>query len=159
MKNIKIDRYPPSMVQTSVYLLNNEKLLNILMAILFEKTNANDPNGAMKGLDLLSRYLNHFSKNKKLLPPSFNYVHFFKAVKIVLEGEFAYSIVKMLSIIFMNYDNFNVEFRRNLSFYLLGRVFFKLFLHWSFTIRKAFYHVLILKIQRASDIFDSSSRK
>lgn len=129
------------------------------MGIVFDKTNSYDPNPAMKGLDLLSRYLNHFSKNKKLLPPSFNYVQFLKGVKIVLEGEFSYSIGKMLSIIFMNYDNFNIEFRRNLSFYLLGRVFFKLFLHWSFTIRKAFYHVLILKIQRASDIFDPSSRK
>lgn len=72
------------MVQTSIYLLNNEKLLNILITMVFEKTNANDPNGVMKGLDLISRYLNHFSKNKKPIPPSFNYVYFFKAVKIIL---------------------------------------------------------------------------
>lgn len=65
----------------------------------------------------------------------------------------------MLSIIFMNYDNFNVEFKKNLSLYLLGKVFFRLFLNWSFTIRKAFYHVLILKIQRTSDVFDSESRR
>lgn len=41
----------------------------------------------------------------------------------------------------------------------MGKIFFKLFLNWSFTTRKAFYHVLILKIQRASDIFDPDSRK
>lgn len=112
----------------------------------------------MKGLDLISRYLNHFNKNKKMIPPSFNYVYFFKGIKVILEGEFAYAIVKVLSIIFMNFDNFNVEFKKSLSFYLLGRVFFKLFLNWSFTTRKAFYHVLILKIQR-TNVFDPLSRK
>jgi len=39
----------------------------------------------MKCLDLVSRYLNYFTKKKKLLPTSFNYVYFFKALKIVLE--------------------------------------------------------------------------
>lgn len=103
MKNLKVERYPQSLIQTSINLLANEKLLNILVLIVFEKTNSNDCNGLMKGLDLISRYLNHFTKNKKLLPPTFNYVYFFKGIKIVIEGEFSFSIVKVLSIIFMNY--------------------------------------------------------
>lgn len=38
----------------------------------------------MKGLDLISRYINYFTKNKKLLPPTFNYIYFFKGIKIIL---------------------------------------------------------------------------
>lgn len=134
-------------------------MLNILVSIVLEKTNLNDCNVLMKGLDLISRYLNHFSKNKKLLPTTFNYIYFFKALRIVLEGEFSYAIVKVLAIIYTNYDNFNVEFRRNLALYLLGKVFFRLFLNWSHPTRNAFYHILILKIQRSSDIFDADCRR
>lgn len=86
MKNISIERYPPTMIQTSINLLANEKLLNILIAMVFEKTNCYDCNAVMKGLDLISRYLNYFNRNKKLLPNTFNYTYFFKALKIILEG-------------------------------------------------------------------------
>lgn len=86
MKNLNIERYPQSLIQSSVNLLANEKLLNILILIVFEKTNSHDCNSLMKGLDLISRYLYQFTRNKKLLPPTFNYVYFFKGMKIVIEG-------------------------------------------------------------------------
>lgn len=41
----------------------------------------------------------------------------------------------------------------------MGKVFFKLFLHWSFPTRKVFYHMLILKIEKSADIFDRESRQ
>lgn len=84
MKNLKIERYPQSLIQTSINLLANEKILNILIMIVFEKTNSHDCNNLMKALDLISRYLYQFTKNKKLLPPTFNYVYFFKGLKIVV---------------------------------------------------------------------------
>lgn len=86
MKNIKVDRYPPTLIQTSINLLANERLLSVLIVLVFEKTNYHNCNAVMKGLDYVGRYLNYFNKNKKLLPTAFNYVYFFKAVKIILEG-------------------------------------------------------------------------
>lgn len=108
----------------------------------------------MKALELISRYLGALTKGKKLLPPTFNYLYFFKGLKIILEGEFGIAIVKVLVIIYNNYENFNIEFRKNISLYLLGKVFFKMFMHWSYPVRSTFYHILILKIDRSGDIFN-----
>lgn len=112
----------------------------------------------MKSLEIISRYLAALAGDKKLLPPTFNYLYFFKAIKIIMEGEFSVAIMKSLVIIYNNYENFNVEFRKNISLYLLGKIFFKLFMHWSSVVRSTFYHLLILKIDRSGDIFNSESR-
>lgn len=52
--------------------------------------------------------------------------------------------------IYTHYDMFHLEFRRNLCGYLLKKVFFKLFFHWSLNVRNVFYHLLIYKI--SSDV-------
>ena len=49
----------------------------------------------------------------------------------------------------MLYDNFGtlpVEFRIEVSNYLLTRVFFRLFLHWSLNVRTIFHHLLFIRI-------------
>ena len=43
--------------------------------------------------------------------------------------------------------------------YLLGKAFFKLFLHWSFPVRSTFYHLLLLKIDKSADIFNPQNKK
>ena len=159
MKRLKITLYPKSLIQTSVNLLANEKLINILISVIFEKTHSLDSNEVMKSLEIVGRYLAALTRSKKLLPPTFNYLYFFKAIKILLEGDFSLAIVKVLVIIYNNYENFNIEFRKNMSLYLLGKVFFKLYMHWSNAVRNTFYHILILKIGRSSDIFNPESRQ
>ena len=84
MKKLRVSSYPKSLLQTSINLLSNEKLINILMLTVFEKTNAYDCNELMKGLEIINRYLKFLTREKKLLPPTFNYVYFFKGLKNIL---------------------------------------------------------------------------
>lgn len=41
---------------------------------------------------------------------------------------------------------FAPEFRREMSLFLLGKVFFRLFLSWSFNIRVVFHHLLLFRL-------------
>jgi hypothetical protein len=41
---------------------------------------------------------------------------------------------------------FSPSFKKTITMYLLGRVFFKLFLHWANNIRFIFHHLLIYRI-------------
>lgn len=51
-----------------------------------------------------------------------------------------------LSLIYNHFTLFHIEFRRSLSMYMLGFIFFKLFLNWSHTVRNIFYHLITYKI-------------
>lgn len=147
------------MIQTSIHLLSNEKLSNPMFSIIFEKTNIYDSKTVMKTLEIIGKYLDYLTSEKKILPPTFNYISFYKALKVIFEGDFSYATAKALVLIYNHYLYFNAEFRRNITMYLLGRVFFKLFLNWSFSVRSTFYHLLLLKVDKAADIFNPDNRK
>jgi len=55
--------------------------------------------------------------------------------------------------IYNNFNLFHVEFRKNLSIYLLTKVFFRLYLHWSNSVRYVFYHFLIYKIDKEVNLY------
>jgi hypothetical protein len=48
--------------------------------------------------------------------------------------------------LYTHYDMFHWDIRKNLCVYLLKKVFFKLFFHWSSNIRNVFHHLLIYRI-------------
>lgn len=65
---------------------------------------------------------------------------------MVLEGDFAFAISNTLILLYSHYHLFHYEFRMSISMYLLGKMFFRLFLHWSTHVRSIFYHLLIYRI-------------
>jgi hypothetical protein len=50
MKKKPVCLYPKVLIQTSVHLLSNEKLVNIIFNTIFEKTNLYDSKAVMKSL-------------------------------------------------------------------------------------------------------------
>lgn len=46
------------------------------------------------------------------------------------------------------YEYFGEIPKQNLSYYFLGKIFFKTFFSWSAEIRNTFYHVLLVRINR-----------
>ena len=52
--------------------------------------------------------------------------------------------------LYAHFKIFSLEFRRNLSMLLLGKVFFHLFLHWSKNVRDIFFHLVVMRIYRES---------
>lgn len=97
-----------------------------------------------------------FEKTHKKIPGSFNYYHLYKAIKIILEGDFSFAMSKTLLMMYNNYKMFHLEFRRNIGMLLLGKVFFRLFFHWSKDVRDIFYHLIVLRIYRESMNLDSA---
>ena len=87
-------------------------------------------------------------RNGRKIPPTFNYFHFYQGIKIILESDFSFAISKTIIMLYAHFKMFSLEFRRNLSMLLLGKVFFPLFLHWSNNVRNIFYHLLVIRIYR-----------
>jgi hypothetical protein len=64
-----------------------------------------------------------------------------------LESEFLFVLESTLILLYTHFDMFHNEFVKNLCLFLLKKVFFKLFLHWSGSIRNVYHHFLIYKIE------------
>lgn len=72
------------MLQTSIDLLVNEELINILMAIVLEKTDINNHDSLTRGMNLVWSYMNAVTQDgKRVLPQIFNYLYFYKMLKLV----------------------------------------------------------------------------
>lgn len=83
---------------------------------------------------------------------------------MILEGEHCFAIAKLLLLIYRTYSLFSPAFKKTITMYLLGQVFFKLFLHWANNIRFIFQHLLIYRVHYQSNLLikegaqDESSR-
>lgn len=83
---------------------------------------------------------------KKKLPSTFIYPVLYEALKIILEGQHYYAISKFLLVIYNNYSLFNTSFKKSINMFLMGKVFFKLFLSYSIHIRTVFHNILLYRI-------------
>jgi hypothetical protein len=146
MKTRPILQYPDALIESCFKLLVNEKLVNPVIKILLNKVNVYDTSAVLRVIEYLNLIFKSFTARCKPLPISFNYSFFFKGIKIILSSEFAMGISCLLSLLYNHFQLFHAEFRRSLSMYLLGSVFFRLFLNWSHTVRNVFYHLLTYKV-------------
>jgi len=55
-------------------------------------------------------------------------------------------------LLYNNYTLFSSTFRKNIAMYLLGKVFFKLFLNWAPNIRIIFHNMLVYRIVLQSSL-------
>ena len=86
-------------------------------------------------------------KKSMQLPNTFNQNYFFKIIRIILEGDHYNSINRLLIIIYNYFDFFNSNSRYQIAMYLMGKLFFKLYFHWSKEIRNTFYMFLQIKFK------------
>ncbi len=57
---------------------------------------------------------------------------------------------KVLLLLYDHYKLFPVDFRIEACLFLMSKVFFKLFLHWSGNVRAIFHHLLFIRIYHES---------
>lgn len=57
-----------------------------MIMILFSKTNLHDAIVVFKTIEFIHEMLDYLKKNKKKIPPTFNYNEFYKISKIILEN-------------------------------------------------------------------------
>jgi hypothetical protein len=84
MKERDIAFYPEALKEASCALLSNEKLLNIFITIVFQKTHAFDSLAVNSALEMTASWFTTIHKNKTIVPPQFDYNFFFKAINILL---------------------------------------------------------------------------
>lgn len=152
MKKRAIMDYPDSLVDASIKILANEKLLNIFITILFKKTNMYDSNTVLKMIEILSKYFSELSKAKRHIPTNFNYNFFVAGIKTIIMSDHSYAIAKTLLLYYDHYNMLNITVRRDLNLFLLGKAFFKLFLNWSNNVRIIFHHLMVFRIHLQSNI-------
>lgn len=152
MKRRPVIDYPDSLVEASVKMLANEKLLNPYVAIVFNKTNMFDSNTVMKTIELINTYFEELEKNKKTIPTSFNYNVFLAGIKTIITSDNSFAIAKSLLLYYNHYNMLNFNIRKDFNMFLLGRMFFKLFLNWSINVRMIFHHLIVFRIFLQSNI-------
>lgn len=118
--------------------------------ILYKKSDVNDSGSILKLLDYLELFLSVINKKNRVIPTTFDYHYFFKGFKIILEGSHCYSLGKALLLLYNHFNIFSQEFRFAISMFLMGKLFFRLFLHWSFNVRTIFHHLLYIRINKSS---------
>lgn len=143
MKKRPILEYPDILKASLFKLLANQKLLNPILAIIFKKANIHEPLTVIRAIVFISEILAVLCQKKKKLPATFNYNDFYLGIKIIMESQFSFAISKTIVMLYNYFKMFNLQFRRNISMFLLGKVFFKLFLHWSHNVRHVFYHLVM----------------
>lgn len=126
----------------------NENLLNIFVTILFSKTNLHNNMDVVKVLIICNTLFSSLKAQNKKIPSAFDYIFFFNCIKKVIENHYSYSVGEALILLYDNFDFFPTKMEIRISNYLLSKIFFKLFLHWSHNIRNIFIRILIVKITR-----------
>lgn len=99
---------------------------------------------------MLGTFLAALRRQNKLIPASFDYNSLQRGFKTIINGDFAFCIAKTLEVMYEYFDMFSMDFLIHMSMYFLGKVFFRLFLHWSKNVRKIYQHLLTLRIYHES---------
>lgn len=150
--------YPDSLRDASTRLLANERLLNKLVYIVFEKTNLYDCATVIKCIELLDGYFSFLGSSDRCFPTTFNYALFFGCIKNILESDHCFAISKALLLVYKHFNLLSFDCRRDITFFLLGKPFFRLFLNWSFNVRVVFQHLLMFRIYLQTNILPTSQR-
>ena len=69
-----------------------------------------------------------------------------KAINTSLKSFHVLTVVKCLELLYNNFDIFQGEFKLLICDYLMGNIFFDLFMHWNYNIRLFFHHLIIYRI-------------
>ncbi|CAD8078040.1 unnamed protein product [Paramecium sonneborni] len=148
MKAKELKNYPDIMKAAMCSLLNNTSLLNIVIVILFNKTNLFDSEALLNCLEILNSCLQYLYNHKLSMPTSLDQQFFLKGLRmILLQCEHAFSVAKCLWLIYNNYVLFPLDIRKDITDLLFENVATKFFMHWSFNIRMIFHHILLYRIQ------------
>lgn len=146
MKTRELRHYPEALKQASCYMLYNEKLMNTFCNVLYKKTNLDDHDLIFKSFDLIDSWMDCLKQRKKMIPLNFDHYGLMKGVSMVLEKDDSISVAKAIWFVYKNFFMFPDIIVHEFHEYLFGKVFVKLFLHWSFTVRMIFHRLIWFRI-------------
>lgn len=105
LKKRDVRALPEALIDTSVTLLRYEKLLCTFVTIVYNKTKVYDSSTVFAVFDVINTWLKALDSYQKLMPAIFDYNFFFKGIYMILDGDHALNIAKVLWVL---YNNINV---------------------------------------------------
>lgn len=148
LKERNIIEYPEALINCACKMLYNPKLLNIIVRIVFSKTNIYDFNTVQETFKFLDILFTAYFMLSKKLPSTFDHSFFTLGIKICLEDENALNIARCLQFIYNQYHLFKGNLRKDIILKLFAQKNFKkYFFHWSKDIRNATHHIVLFRIR------------
>ena len=148
MKEREIIEYPEALISCACKILYNTKMLNVIVRIIFSKTNVYDFNTVQETFIILDKLFTAYFKLSNRLPTTFDVVYFTLGLKICLENDNALNVARCLWFIYNHYHMLQGNLRKELIYDLIARKYFKkYFFHWSKEIRNVFHHLILYRIK------------
>ncbi len=137
----------PHLIKACTESLGNPHLINLILPLIFQRANIYDQKCLIGSINFINTCLFAVTDSLTLMfPHCFNYLYFFKALKLILEGNNSYAIAKVLILLFNFYEKFEESFKNEMTLYLLGKIYTSLFCHWSYNVRIIYYNLILIKI-------------
>lgn len=147
LKERKISEYPEALVEAGTVLLNNSKLLNVFVRIIFAKTNIYEFASVQECFRVLNSFFSAVYMYNRALPSTFDTEFFMLGLKISLDDENGLNVAKCLSFIYNQYHLLRGQLRSELiGRLLLKKKLKKLFFHWCMDLRNMLFHLILFRI-------------
>lgn len=148
MKGRKLQEYPNTMTQCSLFLLNNPNLLSLFVRLIFAKTNVYDVEKVSVCLELLSSWFTYIYEEDQALPLSFEESYFMQGIRIALGSDIGFNVAKAVWFLYENFQLLPPQTRRELILDLLLRPSDALnfALHWSQSVRITYWNFLFFRL-------------
>ena len=105
LKKRDVRALPEALVDTSITLLRFERVLSFFIPIIYNKTKVYDSSNVFAVFEIINTWLKALQTYQKTMPAIFDYNFFFKGLYIIIDGDHALNIAKVL---WMLYNNLNV---------------------------------------------------
>ncbi|OMJ68728.1 hypothetical protein SteCoe_33747 [Stentor coeruleus] len=153
MKERKIIEYPEALISCACKILYDKKMLNVLIKILFCKTNVYDFNAVQETFQVMNRLFISFYQLKHKLPNTFDNEYFILGLRICLEDENALNIAKALWFLYNQYHMISGVLRKEIIYEIvIKKMVYKFFYHWSKEVRNMFQHFIVFRVLSLEDL-------
>ena len=147
MKEREVIEYPEALISCACKILCNPKMLNIMVRILFSKTNIYDFNTVQETFKIMNILFVAYFKLSNKLPITFDFTFFTLGIKISLEDENALNVARCLEFIYNQYHLLKGPLRKDIILdIIIQKNYNKYFFHWSKDIRNAMHHLILYRI-------------
>lgn len=153
LKERAIAEYPEALVECTAILLQNVRLLNVMVRIIFSKTNIYDFNTVQECFRVLDVIFSAIFNINRTLPPTFDFDFFFLGIQITLNDENGLNVAKCLSFLYNQYHLLRGSLREKITDLIFGKKFKAFFFHWCRDLRNILYNLILYRVFSIKKIY------
>jgi hypothetical protein len=147
LKERNIFEYPEALIEAGSIFLNNSKLLNVFVRIVFSKTNIYDFASVQECYKTLNHFFTSIFSFHRTLPPTFDHEFFLLGIKISFDDENGLNVAKCLSFVYNQYHLLTGTIRQKLvSALLIKKKLKNFFFHWCRDLRNMLFHLIFYRV-------------